>query len=268
MDKDFWGEQPKSVLDEIFNEDENQNENDKQNENEPVNENQETDENQAEAENAPKEPTAEEEREIERQAANRHQRRMESKIQSQREEIIALNERLRAREEAAKKVSEEADQIFEKIYGNEDPTAREASATLKEYLDKRFAQDKAEREAEREEREVRESQLVAEEEGIIEDMMDEVEDAYPEADFSNRDIRRGFINALEKLSPKDENGNVREYADPMGAWEFYQSQKAKSQSRAKEYASRGMAKSGGATANEAQIKQKEVEKQLFDAGVI
>ncbi len=269
MDKEIWGEQPENVLDEVLGENaDNENEPEKniENDNKPENEEAKTGDGQQQPS---REPSPEEEKEIERRIQNRHKRRMESKIQSLREENIALNERLKARVENQRSgVSEDAERIFEQIYGNEDEGSRRASALLKQYIDGKIEKHKQELQAAQEERELRASQAVAEEEGVIEAMMDDVEDAYPDADFSDRDTRRGFISALEKLSPKDENGSVTEYADPMGAWEFYQSQKVKSQSRAKEYASRGMAKSGGATANEAQIQQKEVEKKLLEAGLI
>jgi hypothetical protein len=53
---------------------------------------------------------------------------------------------------------------------------------------------------------------------------------------------------MNKLSPKDENGNITAYADFGAAWDVLQSQKEKpDNSRNKEIASRGMAKSSPST---------------------
>ncbi|MDE2015917.1 MAG: hypothetical protein KGI72_05340 [Patescibacteria group bacterium] len=217
-----------------------------------------------------KEPTAEELEKTTQEAKNRRDRRIEERLRKERETNIALNERLRTLSESreARDKDETGYSTIDRIWGNETPEAREAAEILRKNLE--AAEERAYKRAitdfETKQREEREA--LAKEEDNVQQMLDDVEDSYPAADFSNREIRRGFLTLLEKVSPKDGSGNVSEYADPYTVWELYDSQRAKAQSKAKEYANRGMTRSEGAAANEKSIQEKETENYLKENDLI
>lgn len=178
-------------------------------------------------------------------AKNRRERRLLEQNQRLREEAIATQARLEGIKEAQSLRQEEPAEYLkriEKIYGTNTPEAVEATNLLKEALEgvrktaaedayKRFAEEKGS-----------EQQAVQEEERNLDEILDHVEEEYG-IDMSGDD-RQGYLTLLEKVSPKDRDGNIIEYADPDTTAELYQSRKEKSASRAKELASRSMTRSG------------------------
>lgn len=191
-----------------------------------------------------KEETAEE---TEQRAKNRRERRLLEKNQQLREEAIALNARLETIVESKhlREGSEEADYLkrIEKIYGNATPEAIEATNLLKEALQGVLKTAKAESREEIVAERESESLAVQKEEQNLDDILDEVEDEHG-IDMSSEADRKGFLTLLEKLSPKDRDGNIVEYADPDATAELYLSRKEKPNVRAKELASRSMTRSG------------------------
>ena len=177
---------------------------------------------------------------------NRRERRLAEKWQAEREANIDLNARLQTIKESQvlreEPVAEYLKRV-EKIYGNATPEAIEATNLLKEALQGVKDSAKQEALAEVEARAGNESEAVKKEEQTIDDMLDEVEDEY-DVDMSDSDTRKGFLTLLEKVSPKDQDGNIIEYADASTVYELYELGKQKSSNRAKELASRSMTRSG------------------------
>lgn len=190
---------------------------------------------------------------------NRYTRREAAKAQKYKEEAIALNARLQALAEArtAREETPEPDYLtkVERIYGNATPEAREATEALKDAL--RGVHSVAKEEALREaiatleaERNG-EGEAIKESEDEIDEGLEELEDNFG-ADFSDPKTRNGFLTLLEKVSPKDHDGNITAYADFEATYELYQSRQNKSADKAKELASRSMTRSGTSSGSELQ----------------
>lgn len=182
-------------------------------------------------------------------AKNRRERRMAEKIRQLREEAIVATTKLQTITESQqlRQGSEESDYLkrVEKIYGDATPEAAEATKLLKEALsglEKRAVEVAMERlEAEKS----KEAEAVKKEEQNLEKILEEVEDDHG-IDMGNDGERKGYLSLLEKLSPKDAEGNIIEYADPDTTAEIYLSRKEKSASKAKDLANKGMVRSGAA----------------------
>lgn len=187
------------------------------------------------------EEKAEEKEEDEGELRNRRERRLASKLQAERESSIRLAERLSVLTEAkSSTVEDDYLKSVEKIYGTDKPENVMATEILKSAL--KQAEDRGvERaiSAFREER-AKETQAVAEEEQNLDKMIDDLEDTY------NLDIpeskRKEFFKTLEKMSPKDDDGNVINYADHHAVWEIVNQKKI--DNRAKDISSRSMVQSG------------------------
>jgi hypothetical protein len=197
--------------------------------------------------------------EVGRWKGNRETRREAQKAQKYKEEAIALNARLQALSENREAVKDipEADYLskVERIYGNATPEAREATELLKEAL--RGVHNSAKAEA-LEEAVGRidadrngESEAVKEAENEVDEGLESLEDEY-DADFSDSATRNGFLTLLEKVSPKDRDGNIKEYADFGATYELYQSRQNKSADKAKELTSRSMTRGGNSGGSELQ----------------
>jgi hypothetical protein len=199
----------------------------------------------------------------------RRERRLEEKYRAEREANIALNARLQGMSEA-RKFSEEVGQddsikAVRAIYGDDTPEKKQASDLLESTL--RKLQDSAVERALEKLREERGSEDVAvqKEEENLDSMMEGIEDEYG-ADFSDPNVRNGFLTLLEKASPKDRDGYIVEYADPTTVWELYESRMTRSSSRAKELASRGMTRSGAS--KESKIQDDSTLRFLRENGII
>lgn len=189
---------------------------------------------------------------------NRYQRRMEKRLQEERESNILLAERLRALTEtdAAVKENPATDARLIRIFGTTDEgkeLAKHFTELLKET--KESAREEALRELSEYEAEAqtREKQEIEEAENQIDSGLEAIEDAYGVDLTSNSDKaakqRREFLELVEKLSPKDSDGTITDYADFDSTWEIYQAthQEKMDNSRSKEIASRSMQRSGSST---------------------
>lgn len=195
-------------------------------------------------------PEEEAEKEGDMKLKNRRERRLDAKLQAERETNIALNSRLQTLSEVKtlRETTEEADYLkrVERIYGNATPEAKEATELLKEAL--KGVHESAKREAMEESLNkfeadrLKETEAVKEEEKNLDSILDSLEEDY-NVDMSDTAVRTGFLTMLEKLSPKDKEGNIIEYADAKEVYELYEARREKS-SRAKELASRSMTRSG------------------------
>lgn len=187
-----------------------------------------------------------EEEDLSRVPRNRYWRRVLDQKDKYKDEAIALNARLQAiAESQATRQEEPAEYLkrVEKIYGNATPEAIEATNLLKEALEGVKLSAKEEAVKEYESRREAETSEVRKEEGVLDEMLERLEDDH-NADFSDETERKGFLNLLEKLSPKDRDGNIIEFADAESVYELYEASKTRTNSRAKELSSRSMTRSG------------------------
>lgn len=214
------------------------------------------------------------EEESEMKLRNRRERRLAAKLQSEREANIDLNARLQTVNESrtTREGTEQTEYLkrLERIYGTDTPEKREATELLKEAFEgmKKSLREETFQEIEREQSS--ETKAREKEEGNLDTMMEELEEDFG-ADFSDTNIRTGFLTLLEKVSPKDRDGYIIEYADPATTWELFESRQNRQQggpgSRAKELSSRSMTRSGAQTEKAGQMDEATL-KMLRENGII
>lgn len=182
---------------------------------------------------------------------NRRERRLMEKLAAERESSSFLAGKLEARSEASKAVSEEADYLkaVERIYGTDTPEAQLATDLLKKAI--LGAREDAKTQAIEEMRNDRKREIEEQrkEEAALDNMVDEIEDEYGVTLTDTQE--KAFFTLLERMSPKDENGDVIEYADPHAVWDVFQ-EKLKARpvdNRAKDLSSRSMVNSGSSKEN-------------------
>ncbi len=212
---------------------------------------------------------AKSEEELAEELKNRHIRRMEKKLRDERESNIALNARLQGIAEAKglTESTEESDylKVVEKIYGTQTPEGIAATELLKTAL-QRLEESASTKAYDRLEQERgNESQAVAREEDKLDSMMESIEDEF-NADFSNPTVKNGFLNLLEELSPKDEDGNIIEYADGAKVYQLYEASTKRSNVRAKEISGRSMTRGGSSGGSK--LETSAAEQFLKENGII
>jgi hypothetical protein len=216
----------------------------------------------------PPEKAEEPKEEDEETKYNRRERRLQAKLQAERESSIALAARLEALTEAQKFSREQNPQIDEtiaRIYGTDTPEATAATNLLSKAI-----KDAEERAASRaldafREEQRKEREAVKKQEQLRTTMVEEIEDELGiTIDDANQ---KGFFTLLEKLSPKDNDGNILAYADHHAVWEQYQAKKQPAtNNRAKELASRAMTKQGSSPSTT--VEQDANERFLREHGII
>lgn len=167
-----------------------------------------------------------------------------------------ISKRLQDTKEEIKPVAHQADEddYYARLIGNDTPEKlamiREAKARDEQILQK--AEERAFNRLSQKEQERMQADKQAEEE--LETAFSNIEDTY-EVDISSnsplaKKTRQEFVSFIEKIAPKDRNGDIVDYPDMTSAWEtFSELKKATAQpSRAKELASRSMARSSEAPA--------------------
>lgn len=179
---------------------------------------------------------------------NRQHRRLEAKLQAEREANIALNARLQqiAESKSARESSEVSDYLkdVERLYGTQTPEAIEATNILKSVLSK-IEQTSTEKALSKfREEQALQAKAVKEEEARLDSFIEDIEDKYGVS--LNEEAQRGFFKYLARISPKDEDGNIVAYADHEAAWEDYQEKMNanKPVNKAKSLAARSMTQSG------------------------
>lgn len=182
---------------------------------------------------------------------NRRHRRLEAQLEAEREARIRAEERASALSEHSKhETAATLDERILKIYGNETPEAREAGKLLQETLVDFSSRAKKEALEEFEQRQEEISKQQKEFESFIDAELESIEEDYNVDVTSDapvaRKARKEFLEIVQKLSPKDENGTITGYADFTAAWEMYTETKdrASTKSKQKELADRSMEKSG------------------------
>lgn len=198
---------------------------------------------------------------------NRRERRLQERYQAERESSIALAARLEALTEAQKLSREQGPSEYvkqvERIYGTNSPEAQEATNLLAAALEgvETRATERALELFRAEQEQMRRAE--AAEERALDDMVYNIEDQYNVVLDSA--TQKSFFQLLEKLSPKDEDGNIVNYADPYAVWEELQTRK-QPQTRQKDLASRSMTKPSGTPTTS--VEQDAHERWLKENGII
>lgn len=218
-------------------------------------------------------PQVEKEEEIPEDLKNRRHRRLEEKLRVEREANIQLAGRLEGISEAKKLANEvsggEYLKSVEKIYGTDSPEATAATELLKGAL--KGVEDRAtERALEIFRKEQKEqAEAVKQEESKLDSMLEELEDEY-NVDLTSpsaQTTKKGFFTLLERMSPKDSEGNIIHYADHHAVFEQYKSQiKKVPDNRAKDLSSRSMVRGGASSDNKNH--DTATEKYLKEEGII
>jgi len=200
---------------------------------------------------APKPDVPEKETEDDEPHKNRRQRRLEEKLQRERESNIILAERLRAKteQEEAIRANPDIDARLIKIFGTTDE-GKELSKHFADLLSE--TKEKAREEALQEISKLEESEKleVAKNEDYIDNQLEALEDAYNVDLTSDTPAaskrRQELLTLVEKMSPKDEDGTITDYADFNAVYEVYEEKNTEKidNSRNKEIASRSMQRSG------------------------
>lgn len=187
---------------------------------------------------------------------NRHMRRLEQKLQRERESNIALTERIKAQSEFSKLreefKSEGLDDRLLELFGTNDQGKRAAKLFQEMRLeDRQAAKDEALREIEERNKQAQTEQRQYEE--MIDSELEGLEDQFDVDLTSNapaaRKARKEFLELVQELSPKNENGELTDYADFGKTFELYQRSRTTEKSsadttKAKEIASRSMVRPG------------------------
>lgn len=210
----------------------------------------------------------------EKEFKNRRMRRMEEKYQAEREANIALNARVQALSEAQQfrkdTNADELDSDLSRIYGTDTPQGKEATRILQSVLDKntkaaedrayeRFVNSQQESEGER----IKEERTIdAELESLEEDFNIDLTSNQPSA----RKARTELLDLVERLSPKDGQGNIVEFADFGAAFELYQSKKGSDNTQRKDLGSRSMVRSGQSSSTK--LESDAAEAYLKSIGII
>lgn len=177
--------------------------------------------------------------------SNRQLRRLQKRYEAERESAIALAakvEVLTSAQRAQAEVPSEYLKKIERLYGTDSPEAQAATQLLSDAL--KGVEDRAtERalEAFRAEQQ-QEADAVGQNERTLDSMVEDIEDTFNVT--MDAQTQKGFFQLLEKLSPKDHNGNIIEYADAHAVFEELQARRAPAQNRAKDLAARSMVKTG------------------------
>ena len=221
----------------------------------------------------PNEPQIEAPDQDEIKPHNRRERRLLERLQAEREASIQMAARLEALSEVKKATEQLPDKIaaIERIYGVDTPETREATAILRDALLEIKEQAKREVLEEYEARSTREQEAVAEAENILDSMLDDLEDEFnvdltsPEAEQE----RINFYRMLERMSPKDSQGDIVNYADHYAVFEAYQARKTAlgTTNPAKELAARGMTDGNGGV-SKSNIQTDAIERFLKENGII
>lgn len=178
---------------------------------------------------------------------NRRERRESKQLQWEREQRIAAEARAKAFEEARSTANnEQVDERLVRLYGADNVEAAKLHQAL--LNDMRTAAEESayqrihdEQEAQRKQEKEFESFIDDELGNIEEDFGVDVTSDAPAA----RKARREFLELVQKISPKDDQGNITAYADFGSTWELYQAnrpQPTQTNDRAKEVAARTMEK--------------------------
>jgi hypothetical protein len=203
-------------------------------------------------------PKAENEPEEEEQPRkNRRHRRWESQLLDKERELIAREARLQALSEVEKFSKETNSDIppeWTVLYGDT-PEAQKAWKVQEKLLMRAKEEAKAEAVREIESKREEESRKAKQFESYIDSNLEAIEDRY-DVDLTSdapkaRKMRREFLELIETVSPKDEDGNIIEYSDFMTTYGLFQkirTEEKPDNTQKKDIASRSMVRSQSAPA--------------------
>ena len=164
-----------------------------------------------------------EDEDVEDSVKNRRHRRLEAKLLAEREANIALSERVKVLSEVDKfaKETPEVDADIAKMFDASD-IGKENALRLSRKLNE--IQENAEQRAFERLNSVEESEKaeVKEAGDFIDSELEALEDKYGVNLQLGSKQTNEFLQLVEELSPKDEEGNVKEYADFDSTFEVYQ----------------------------------------------
>ncbi len=213
---------------------------------------------------APREEVKEEDKEPEIRK-NRAHRRTEEKLQETREMNIALAERVKIlSEQKAEKNNTNTSEMpaeWVALYGSS-PEAESAWKVQEKLLQKHteIAEERAVERIKAEQQKSLDEQK--KHESFIDSQFEALEDTYDVDLTSNapgaRKMRNEFIELVQKLSPKDERGEITGYPDFESTFEIYKNSREKEkstelQTRQKEISTRTMQKAGSPSLASKQI---------------
>lgn len=188
---------------------------------------------------------------------NRRHRRLEQQLQTEREARIRAEALAEARSEARQFAQDNnVDERLLEMYGNTDE-GKKAARLHMELLNDATAKGKEAALQELKEERVREAEAQKNYESFIDSELEAIEDEH-NVDITSdapaaRKLRREFLETVQKLSPKDEDGTITSFADFGGVWDSFNEKRAKpDNSRAKELASRTMAPTGSVDSSKAE----------------
>lgn len=154
--------------------------------------------------------------------------------------------------EAQPQADTRMDEVLTRIIGNDTPEKIQGIKDMKDLLTGLTGKAKAEAIAELEARQNEALEADREAERELENAFDNIEESY-DVDLTSRNplavkLRQEFVSYVERIAPKDRNGDIKDYPDMNAAWEdFSERRKLTAQpNRAKELASRSMARSAEA----------------------
>ncbi len=184
---------------------------------------------------------------------NRRHRRLEQQLQEERTARLIAEARAEGRSEAQRFSQETAADVPVKwlqMYGDT-PESRQAWSLQKELFDDHAKKVREDTIKEIETRDAKAKQAEKEFEKFIEDELESIEDEF-DIDLTSdapaaKKARREFLEMVQSLSPKGDDGSITGYADFEQTWRIYDKQrgtKAPDASRNKEIAARGMQRSG------------------------
>ncbi len=187
---------------------------------------------------------------------NRRHRRLEEQLQKERELRIAAEAKAEGRSEVEKfnqTSNGDVDPEWLQIYGDT-PESRRAWGLFEKMSEKKALQAKEEALEEIRKDQIAEAEEERVQEAYIDSQFESIEDEF-NIDLTSdspaaRKRRSEFIDLVEALSPKDQNGDLVEYADFHNAWELYQEKQAQpDNTRQREIAARSMVKTGSTVGN-------------------
>ena len=219
----------------------------------------------------PETPVVEEEapeEEVEETPKNRTERRLREKLDKERTANIELNAKYQTLSEAKKSQESDSDDYLksvERIYGTDSAEAQTATELLKNAL--RGVEERARNSALEEFRSERqrEQEEVRQASEKLDNFIEEIEDEH-NITFSPQ-MQKSYFTLLEKMSPKDSDGNIIEYADPHSVYEIFSEKLQKrTESKAKELSSRSMV--NGNSGSQSVIEDDAAKRLLREAGII
>lgn len=152
----------------------------------------------------------------------------------------------------ANQADDEVTEVLTQLIGNDTPEKVAMVKKFQNILEKGNQKAQQAALAELDSRQQAEVRADAEAEQELENAFDNIEEAYDVDITSNNPLakktRQEFISFVEKIAPKDRNGEVIDFPDMNSAWETFNEMKTRTPSRAKTLASRSMARSSEASA--------------------